>query len=58
MKTKSQIAKIIYDELNYIYCFNCRYDNVRDNCDDCSRKSMGWEISQEEANKIADKILE
>lgn len=55
-----KIADIIYRELNYMYCDNCRYNNHTpledengDNpCEDCHRKYNGWGISREEAERI------
>jgi uncharacterized Zn finger protein (UPF0148 family) len=57
MTQKEIVSKIIFDSLGYIYCPNCRYNNERDNCDDCHRKAMGWEISKEFSEEMADEIL-
>ena len=61
---KEKIAQIIYDWFDYIYCDNCRYsseletDKYGDNpCEDCIRKSMGWEISKSDAESLANNIL-
>ena len=61
---KDKIAQIIYDWFDYVYCDNCRYnseletDKYGDNpCEDCIRKSMGWEISRCDAECLADNIL-
>lgn len=61
---KKNIANIIYDELSYMYCDNCRYatELIEDPntdippCDDCHRKSNNWGISMAEAERIATKI--
>ena len=55
-----RIADIIYRELNYMYCDNCRNNNhepLEDEtgynpCEDCHRKYNGWGISKEEAERI------
>lgn len=60
--TKKEIAKLIYEELCYMYCNNCRYnseigeDDPNFGCDDCHRKYNGWGISMAEAERIAEKI--
>jgi hypothetical protein len=56
-----QISKIIYEELSYIYCDNCRhvyaYKNEEiDPCEECHRKYMQWEISESFCNAIAERI--
>ena len=59
-----KIAEIIYEELDYMYCDNCRYqiDSVdeygTDHCEDCHRKYNGWAISKETAEAIERKYLE
>lgn len=62
---KEGIAKIIYDNLSYMYCDNCRFNseiNEEDsdewNCDDCHRKYNGWGISMQTSMRIAKDILE
>ena len=61
---KDKIAKIIYDELCYMYCDNCRYcleigeDELSSGCDDCHRKYNGWGISMAKANKLAEMAIE
>ena len=56
-----KIADIIYRELNYMYCDNCRYNSevvdldeygVNPNCEVCHRKYNGWGISKAEAERI------
>lgn len=59
---KENIAKIIYEELCYMYCNNCRYnseigeDAPDYGCDDCHRRCNGWGISMAEASRIAEMI--
>ncbi|MGL5330370.1 MAG: hypothetical protein ACRDD7_13960 [Peptostreptococcaceae bacterium] len=51
---KDKIKEILIDNLDSVYCDTCNGVN----CDECIRKSMGWGISSNEAEYIADKILE
>lgn len=54
-----KIAQIIYDNLSYMYCDNCRYNSEikeEDGCDDCHRKYNGWGISMATAKGIAEEI--
>ena len=61
---KDKIANIIYNELSYMYCDNCRYATELSNdpdtdfspCDDCHRKYNSWGISMTEAERIAEMI--
>lgn len=59
---KEKIANIIYNELSYMYCNNCRYrseigrDEEEWHCDDCHRKYNAWGISMAEAERIAEMI--
>lgn len=54
-----KIAQIIYDNLPYMYCDNCRYNSeIEDEyrCEDCHRKYNGWGISMATAKGIAKEI--
>lgn len=54
-----KIAQIIYDNLSYMYCDNCRYNSeIEDEygCEDCHRKYNGWGISMATAKGIAEEI--
>lgn len=61
---EDDVAKIIYDNLNYMYCDNCRCnseiekDSCEYGCDDCHRKYNGWGISMQTSKRIAKEILE
>ena len=61
---EDDVAKIIYDNLNYMYCDNCRCnseikkDSYEYGCDDCHRKYNGWGISMQTSKRIAKEILE
>lgn len=60
---EDDVAKIIYDNLNYMYCDNCRCnreiekDSYEYGCDDCHRKYNGWGISMQASKRIAKEIL-
>jgi len=66
--TKESIAKILFEELTYLYCDSCRFQDISEEeanelyghygCEDCYRKHMEWEISEGTANILASKILE
>lgn len=62
-KIQQNISDIIYNELNYMYCDNCRCDSEiekdseESGCEDCHRKYNGWGISKSESNRIAKMIL-
>lgn len=60
---KGKIADIIYNELDYMYCNNCRFDSeIKEEdtdcwgCEDCHRKYNGWGVSRAEAERIAEMI--
>ena len=61
---EDDVAKIIYDNLNYMYCDNCRFnieieeDSNEWSCDNCHRKYNSWGISMQESKRIAKEILE
>ena len=55
---KEKITNIIYEELSYIYCYNCRGNDNEDFCEDCHRKYMNWAIAKPTAEGIANKIVE
>lgn len=62
---KENIAQIIYKNLDYMYCDNCRFNSeIKENdsdewgCDDCHRKYNGWGISMQTSKRIAKEILE
>jgi len=67
MTQKEKIAEILYNELDYIYCNTCKYTQITREeaeekfdyygCDDCYRKYMGWEISKNYAEEIAEEII-
>lgn len=63
-----KIANIIYNELCYMYCDNCRLNIEIDEeearakygywgCEDCHRKYNGWAISMCESENIAKEII-
>lgn len=56
LNVKEKIVEILKNELSSVYCYNCTGGENR--CEDCYRKNMNWALSDNGANKIADKILE
>jgi hypothetical protein len=58
------VSNIIYNNLGYMYCDNCRFDSEISKeeseqnygywpCEICHRKYNGWGISRAECNKLA-----
>lgn len=65
-KLKDRIVDFLYDELDYIYCDSCRFQNndkkeyeydQYNECEDCQLNHMNWEISKEKAEYVANAIL-
>jgi NAD-dependent SIR2 family protein deacetylase len=65
---KEKIIKILYNELTNVYCDTCRFQKEGPSvweregydespCNECYRKCMRWEISEKQAEKIAEMIL-
>jgi hypothetical protein len=57
-KLKKQIADVIYENLESIYCSICRNDGDKDTCEYCRKKTPQWGISKKFANELAEKIIE
>ena len=66
---QKQISDLLYDEIGYMYCDNCRFNyEVSEEeaieiygcwgCEDCHRKYNGWGISRAECDNLARKIGE
>ena len=66
---QQQISNLLYDQLDHIYCDNCRFateipeEESNDKygywgCEDCYRKYIGWEISKSACDSLARKIGE
>ena len=58
--TKEEISNLLYEQLNSVYCDNCRgdfNDDGNDYCEYCHRKSMNQGISKGEADRLADVIM-
>lgn len=62
---KQLISDLIYEELDYMYCDNCRYDTeLHDDgysgfpCEDCHRKYNGWAVSRAQADALAEAIVQ
>jgi hypothetical protein len=68
MTEKEQaIANLIYNDLDYMYCDNCRFNSEISEeesnkkfgywgCEDCNRKCNGWGISKSNAEYLAKEI--
>lgn len=68
MTEKEQaIANLIYNDLDYMYCDNCRFNSEISEkesnekfghwgCEDCHRKYNGWGISKSNAEYLAKEI--
>lgn len=59
MTCQKEISDLIYNELDYMYCDNCRHwaetgDDTP--CQDCHRKYNGWSVSRAVSDRIAEKI--
>lgn len=65
--SKKEISDLIYNELNYMYCDNCRFDSEISEeesiklhgvwrCDCCYRKYNGWGVSRAQSDAIAEII--
>lgn len=57
MKTKEEIKELLLNEFDSIYCHGCKGNDDDSYCDDCHRKYMNWSMSEEYAERIANKIL-
>ena len=55
-KKKDRIVDVLMDYFDYIYCDNCKFQENNE-CDDCHRKAMGWELGKDYANTVAKAIL-
>ena len=53
---RDKIIEILRNHFSNVYCDTCANDN-EDVCDYCTRKSMLWSCSKENAEKVADEIL-
>ena len=63
-EAQNDIASIIYNALDYMYCDNCRFSSeIKESdsdewcCDECHRKYNGWGVSMRKSNRIAKEIL-
>lgn len=50
------VKEYIKQELSNIYCDTCANNGNDDRCDDCHRKHISWEISDQKAQRMADEI--
>lgn len=59
-RIKKVISDTIYNDLDCVFCGDCRYDmqiTDTDYCEKCPEQN-NWSISRSESNAIADKIIE
>lgn len=54
----NKVKELIFDRLDLIYCHNCRFRDYDLQCEECNRKSMNWEISEDAAESLAKEIYE
>ena len=64
---KVEVMDILYTTLNRVYCDSCRFSELGQEeserifgyygCDDCYRKHMNWEISENCCEVLSDEIL-
>ena len=54
---KEVISDLLYEELDYIYCHNCRYRDEEGWCDNCYRKYMDWAIARHTCDELAAEII-
>ena len=68
-ETQQQISDLLYKEIGYMYCDNCRFNSEISEeesneeygywgCEDCHRKYNGWGISKAKCDSLARKIGE
>ena len=55
---KENIIQILKESFDSVYCNSCKNDYNEDICDYCHRKAMEWSISDEYAERVANKIIE
>lgn len=53
MSKKEELIEFIHEELDAVYCYNCKH---QEDCDDdyCHRKNIGWSVSDEVVNRIVE----
>lgn len=66
----NEIANLLYNNLDYMYCNNCRFgkeiseedcteeSGITYGCEDCHRKYNGWGISKGVSLKLAKNIVD
>jgi len=63
-ETQEKISDLLYNNLNYMYCDNCRFDSEISEeesekkygywgCENCHRKYNRWGISRGECDRLA-----
>lgn len=54
---KEKIAQIIKSSFESVYCDTCESGLDYDCCEECHRKQMYWSVSNEYAERVAEKII-
>lgn len=57
MALKDEIIDIIEKRCGYAYCDNCSSELGDDGCDYCHRKDIGWHLSPNVIEEVANEIL-
>ena len=56
MMKEREIVDYLLEYFNSVYCYNCAGQDRDELCEECHRKYMNWELSEEAAVKIAARI--
>lgn len=54
MNKREELAEFLRNELDSIYCYNCRNEGKEEPCDWCHRKYMQWQVSDAVIEKACD----
>ena len=57
MDNLEKIKNVLIATFESVYCNSCSSQKSEENCDECNRKSMNWEISEGYAERVASLIL-
>lgn len=54
MSKKEELEKLLHEELDNIYCYNCSNEGKEEPCDWCHRKYIQWKPSDELIHSIVE----
>ena len=54
---EEKITHLLITEFNGVYCDTCQLSHNINDCGDCHRKNMNWELCHVQANKLAVRII-